>query len=80
MTKQEIIIKLQRITGASAEDATEVIERYNWYSVNEWGQEYLHCVEPYQHAYGWHGNGNDVSLDVIDMTGIDWKESKERIV
>ena len=77
--KQEIMIELRRIIGVSVEDANEVIERYNWFSVNECGQWYLHCVEPFQHAYGWYGNGNDVAMGVIDMTGIDWRKSKERI-
>lgn len=57
----------------------EMIERYNWYSIDEYGTQRLHTVAPMQHAYGWYGNGYDILLSVIEMTGIDWRKSKERI-
>ena len=69
---------LQRIGEA-------VVKKYPWYAVDANGREFLHRNEPEipNEANGWwciQCSIDCVYLGTRDMTDIDWRETKERIV
>ena len=67
------------MTPRQKEIAEDIFKTYPWYAVHEDGKVFLYVNEPVLDTFGyWHGF-RPIRIGTRDMTGVDWRETKERV-
>ena len=62
------------------EIADALLRDFKWYAVDENGVEYVFASEPEMEDAVWVTTKEDyVRVGCIDMTDVDWRETKERV-